>query len=197
MPCLLPCTDCKLEINLVWLCSRNHLISHTLRRPGVLRRWSSLGFWFSACWLAALSPASAWHISKESVTKKSRPVTRPGAMWPWDTENLQNVETELIILYSCLQLLAEGEQGEASKKRAVGWLCASLSESHSTEQSWGSTGSSDSGDAYCGSTEPTNPGLPSLNLSLYSYKMGRFLLWCTGGRAEWPRGCSCAQAGGA
>lgn len=69
-----------------------------------------------------MSPASAWHISKELVTKKSRPVTRPGGMWPWDTENLQNVETEPITLYSCLlqvavlQQLAEGEQAGASKE---------------------------------------------------------------------------------
>lgn len=43
-------------------------------------------------------------------------------MWPWDTENLQNVETEPITLYSCLlqvavlQQLAEGEQAGASKE---------------------------------------------------------------------------------
>lgn len=49
-------------------------------------------------------------------------------MWPWDTENLQNVETEPITLYSCLlqvaalQQLAEGEQARASKETAVGWL---------------------------------------------------------------------------
>jgi hypothetical protein len=56
-------------------------------------------------------------------------------MWPWDTESLQNVETELITLYSCLlqaavlRQLAEGEQGEASNERAVGWPHVGLSES--------------------------------------------------------------------
>lgn len=59
-------------------------------------------------------------------------------MWPWGTENSQNVETELITLYSLLQAavlqrLAEGEQGEASNERAVGWPHVSLSDSHSTE----------------------------------------------------------------
>lgn len=156
----------------------------------VLNRWSPLGFSFSACWLAALSPASAWHISKELVTKKSRLVIRPGGMWPWDTENLQNVETELITLYSCLfqvavlQQLAEGEQGEASNERAVGWPHGSLSESHSTDLSWSSTAISDSGDAHCGSNGPPSPALPSQSLNLYNYKMGRFLLWCTRSRGQ-------------
>lgn len=155
----------------------------------VLNRSSPLGFWFSARWLAALSPASAWHISKELVTKKSRPVIRPGGMWPWDTESLQNVEIELITLYSChlqaavLRQLAEGEQGEASKERAVGRPHVGLRESLSTDLSWGTTASSSySEHAHCGSKGLTSPGLPFLSLNLYSYKMGRFLLWCTGSR---------------
>lgn len=54
--------------------------------------------------------------------------------------------------------------------------------SHSTDLSWGTTTSSYSGDAHCGSKGPTSPGLPSLSLNLYSYKMGRFFLWGTGSR---------------
>ena len=110
-----------------------------------------------------LSPASAWHILKELVTKKSRPVIRPGGMRPRHTENAQDVETELIALSSCLlqgagpQQGAEGAQGEASNERPRGWPHERLSGSYRSELSWGSAASSDSGDAHHGSEGPTSP----------------------------------------